>query len=616
MEKLTIGKQLQNEVEDALYDENILKHWSLREYNINPIYLNATLEDVKNYWNEEVRFREGFEIDKENKIVKIPNFYIKIDGVYKDRKKYISLLNDLSKGVIFHNTPIEIFTNVFKCTTFEENNEFKKVLNKVKKDKPLTLENLKSISFPNNKLLELNSYILNYLIKKLNEFISINKNDYSIKNILLQLVDLNKDIFNELNNWDFGFQNPKITIINENKEILELDFLEYIDFFNFLGFDIVIFSESGEHFPIVENHYNGLITIVLDEFIASKSSSAFIYEQQQKNLIFKIVFTVIMMISFAFIFILIEIRPKIVYTYNTNIKQGEVLTSDMLDKKEISYKEYENGMILNSNAILGKIAKKDIKSGVVVYEDQLYDLSSYIGNINFNIESGISLNKENTKISFKNLNEKVDLVYEIYKGEESLGKTQLLKNNQSEDIELYSLLEQGDQELKIKIFAYQKNGELYKEYNKKVIVRIDKDNKDENLDVHIPSYGNLDISEEYPNVELTNPKENNVNFVYTIYEDDNILYETKTIKPGEMESVDLMELLGEGEHNLSFKISTYNIETQEFVEEYNQEVNVYNNILSSALDEVTNLMLGRFLPLIFAIFMLTIGFELIMSILR
>ena len=164
MEKLTIGKQLQNEVEDALYDENILKHWSLREYNINPIYLNATLEDVKNYWNEEVRFREGFEIDKENKIVKIPNFYIKIDGVYKDRKKYISLLNDLSKGVIFHNTPIEIFTNVFKCTTFEENNEFKKVLNKVKKDKPLTLENLKSISFPNNKLLELNSYILNYLI--------------------------------------------------------------------------------------------------------------------------------------------------------------------------------------------------------------------------------------------------------------------------------------------------------------------------------------------------------------------------------------------------------------------------------------------------------------------
>ena len=86
MEKLTIGKQLQNEFEDALYDENILKHWSLREYNINPIYLNATLDDVKNYWNEEVRFREGFEIDKENRIVKIPNFYIKIDGVYKDKK--------------------------------------------------------------------------------------------------------------------------------------------------------------------------------------------------------------------------------------------------------------------------------------------------------------------------------------------------------------------------------------------------------------------------------------------------------------------------------------------------------------------------------------------------
>ena len=76
-----------------------------------------------------------------------------------------------------------------------------------------------------------------------------------------------------------------------------------------------------------------------------------------------------------------------------------------------------------------------------------------------------------------------------------------------------------------------------------------------------------------------------------------------------MESVDLMELLGEGEHNLSFKISTYNIETQEFVEEYNQEVNIYNNILSSALTNVTNLLLERFLPLMFAIFILTISFE-------
>ena len=615
MEKLTIGKQLQNEFEDALYDENILKHWSLREYNINPIYLNATLDDVKNYWNEEVRFREGFEIDKENKIVKIPNFYIKIDGVYKDRKKYISLINDLSKGVVFHNTPIEIFTKVFKCATFEENNEFKKVLNKLKKNKPLTLDDLNKISFPNNKLLELNSYILNYLIKKLNEFISINKNDYDIKNILLQLVDLNKDIFNELNNWDFGFQNPKITIINQNKENLELEFLEYIDFFNFLGFDIIIFSERGEHFPIVENHYNGLITIVLDEFITSKSSSAFIDEQNQKNLIFKIVFTIIMIISFAFIFTLVEIRPKFVYTYTTNIKQGELLTSDMLEKKEISYKEYKDGMILNSNKIIGKIAKKNIKSGVIAYEDQLYDLSSYIGNINFNIESEISLNEENTKISFKNLNEKVDLVYEIYKGEESLGKTQLLKNNQSEDIELYSLLEQGDQELKIKIFAYQKNGELFKEYNKKVFVKIDKDNEEKNLDIQIPSYGNLDISEEYPNVELTNPKENNVNFVYTIYEDDKMLYETKTIKPGEMESIDLMELLGDGEHNLLFKISTYNIETQEFIEEYNQEVNV-SDILLSALAELNNLLLGKFLPLLFAIFISTIGLELIMPILR
>lgn len=177
MEKLTIGKQLQNEVEDALYDGNILKHWSLRDYKVRPIYLDAILEDVKTYWNEEVRFREGFEIDKVNKIVNIPNFYIKIDGTYENNKDYKNLRNKFLTGVVYHNTPLEIETKVFKSLNQPD---FQKILNKIKKDKNVNLEDLKKISYPNNLLFELNSYILNYLIEKLNEFIQINKDDYDL----------------------------------------------------------------------------------------------------------------------------------------------------------------------------------------------------------------------------------------------------------------------------------------------------------------------------------------------------------------------------------------------------------------------------------------------------
>lgn len=71
MQKETLSKKYQNEIDNYLYDSNILKHWQLIEFDVKSLYLNGTLEDVKTYWNQDARFREGFEIDKEQKIVSI-----------------------------------------------------------------------------------------------------------------------------------------------------------------------------------------------------------------------------------------------------------------------------------------------------------------------------------------------------------------------------------------------------------------------------------------------------------------------------------------------------------------------------------------------------------------
>lgn len=470
MEKLTIGKQLQNEVEDALYDGNILKHWSLRDYKVRPIYLDAILEDVKTYWNEEVRFREGFEIDKVNKIVNIPNFYIKIDGTYENNKDYKNLRNKFLTGVVYHNTPLEIETKVFKSLNQPD---FQKILNKIKKDKNVNLEDLKKISYPNNLLFELNSYILNYLIEKLNEFIQINKDDYDITSLISQFVNLDENIYKELNNWDFGFRNPKITIINENKQNIDLLFLEYIDFFNFLGFDIIFFSERGENFPNKKNHYNGLITIVLDKFIKSKSKEDEIKTKNKKLMIASSILIIIVgFLLFSLVSFLVT-RPKTIYKYKENIKSGEIVTSNMIKKETISYKKYENGMVTNSKDIVGKIAKNDYKSKSIIYDDQLYNLDDYIGSVDSNIPKTISLNKKKKNITLTNVNKNVNLMFEIYKDNESLGKTKELGYNEKEDIELYSLLKKGKQNLTIKIFVYQKNGIFYKDFTKDLLVYVD-----------------------------------------------------------------------------------------------------------------------------------------------
>lgn len=149
-------------------------------------------------------------------------------------------------------------------------------------------------------------------------------------------------------------------------------------------------------------------------------------------------------------------RPKTIYKYKENIKSGEIVTSNMIKKETISYKKYENGMVTNSKDIVGKIAKNDYKSKTIIYNNQLYNLDDYIGSVDSNIPKTISLNKKKKNITLTNVNKNVNLMFEIYKDNESLGKTKELGYNEKEDIELYSLLKKGKQNLTIKIFVYQK----------------------------------------------------------------------------------------------------------------------------------------------------------------
>ena len=80
--------------------------------------------------------------------------------------------------------------------------------------------------------------------------------------------------------------------------------------------------------------------------------------------------------------------------------------------------------------------------------------------------------------------------------------------------------------------------------------------------IEIPGYSNLYVSSESPEILLINPDENTVYFVYTISKDNEVIYETKAIAPNKTISVNFKELLPVGEHDLTFQISTYDIETQ------------------------------------------------------
>ena len=88
--------------------------------------------------------------------------------------------------------------------------------------------------------------------------------------------------------------------------------------------------------------------------------------------------------------------------------------------------------------------------------------------------------------------------------------------------------------------------------------------------IEIPGYAEMHLNSGNKEIQLINPKDNTVYFVYT-----SLIYESQAIEPNKMISVNLYDLLDIGEHKLSFDISTYDIVTKSPCNGAAQEVLIF-----------------------------------------
>lgn len=77
----------------------------------------------------------------------------------------------------------------------------------------------------------------------------------------------------------------------------------------------------------------------------------------------------------------------------------------------------------------------------------------------------------------------------------------------------------------------------------------------------IPLYVSFNLDKE-ETINLSNPISNTVDFKYEIYEDNNLLFSTNYIKPGNVETITMSNYISTGEHNLIFKIRCFLNETE------------------------------------------------------
>lgn len=73
----------------------------------------------------------------------------------------------------------------------------------------------------------------------------------------------------------------------------------------------------------------------------------------------------------------------------------------------------------------------------------------------------------------------------------------------------------------------------------------------------IIGYGQLEIDKDYPNINLINSSENNVYLSFDVLYNDESLYKTGLISPGQMEQYNIYNKLDAGQHTLTYSINVY-----------------------------------------------------------
>ena len=260
----TVAKKAKDEFSETIYkNSNVFKPWQFKQGYTNPIYIDAVVEDIKTYWNQDARFREGFAVKQENykDVIYVPNFFTKINGSMFDKIKYKELVNYVkdTQLTIFKTTGILLQSNFSKEDMFS-------LMFVMDYDK-VNFEKIKQHKLYN--LNRINIDVQKFIIDKYNELAGKLKNQVQQIDLLYFLASIinNNDFefIKLIENFDFPFRVPKLVIYLKDRETFDLNNSLFIHYLNLIGLDIIIFSPTGSE-SIEENLFGNYLNIItLDE---------------------------------------------------------------------------------------------------------------------------------------------------------------------------------------------------------------------------------------------------------------------------------------------------------------------------------------------------------------
>lgn len=258
----TVAKKAKDEFSNTIYKNGmVFKPWQFRKGYTKPIYIDAVVEDIKTYWDQDARFREGFKVEDNGgyETLYIPNFFTKINGSLFNKAEFHELV-DFTKGTQLTN---------FAMTTYLISSNFSKedmfsLMFVMDYDK-VDFEKVRQ-----HKLYQLgrvNMDTQRFIINKYNEFAMKFKNSIQQIDLIHLLASLISDTsyIKLVENFDFPFRIPKLVIYLKGREAFDLNNSLFIHFLNLIGLDILIYNPTGAE-SIEDNLFGNYLNIInLDE---------------------------------------------------------------------------------------------------------------------------------------------------------------------------------------------------------------------------------------------------------------------------------------------------------------------------------------------------------------
>lgn len=255
----TWAKQAKDEYNSVMRSNaGIFGFWQFQKGYTKPIYINAVIEDINTYWEQDAKFRPEFKVVDD--LVYVPCFISKINGVYSDLIKYKELVDKL------RNSQLTIFKEGNNIINNDFDREVTCSLVFCIENSKFNLEKLKENSL--YKLNISNIDVQKFIINKLNDFLSKvegHLNDLDIINLVASVISMDEEYLKLIESFDYPFKIPKLVLYLSDRSSYDKNTSLFILFLSSLGLDIVLLSPTGSQ--SIEEHLYGkyLNTLNLEE---------------------------------------------------------------------------------------------------------------------------------------------------------------------------------------------------------------------------------------------------------------------------------------------------------------------------------------------------------------